>query len=373
MTSWARIANTTIKDYLREEEDAVSRNRVIYGLAKSKGRVTYNHGGDGVNWKVRYRRNALQTNNGEQTVEFNRYNRNLSADLDWAGYIIPESITKREKLQNRGTPAIIKFVSDLTESMTEDFQDGFAEEFYVDSSATGNSQRWSGLETMYAINGTVTITSGAQRTANAADLFGYPNDTYAGLSTVLGNYGGSWGTQSARSSTWPLGRGSADYDFWSPAVLNYTSTALGGSVATWAIQCESAIRTLVDSINKRQGANSQVDLVIVDRDLYTLLKEREATRQSVVIEKTTPLKALGFTDSIDIDGVEVTAEYGMPAGVGYALSMKHLEIMSMQEQLLMPDMSTFDQGSRTFRYAIDCLGQFKFKSPRSFGKLAALA
>lgn len=373
MTEWARIVNTTIRDYLREEEECLSRDRKVWAMAKSKGRVTYNHGGVAVDWKPRYRRNTITTNNGEQTVEFSRFNRHLTASLEWAGYIMAESVTKRERLMNKGQAAIIKFITQLTDYMKEDFQERFAEEFYIDSSATGNSARWSGLETMFATNGTVTITSGAQRSANAADLFGYPNDTYAGLSTVLGNYGGAWGTQSARASTWPMGRGDNEYDFWSPAILNYTSTALNGSSATWAVQCESAIRTLIDAINYRNGAKAKVDMVLLDRDLYTLFKEREASRQSVVVERTTPLAALGFKDTFALDGVDITSEYGMPSAVGYAMSMDAMEIMSMQEQLLVADTSTFEPSSRTDRYAIDCHGQFKFRSPRNFGKLITLA
>lgn len=373
MTEWARVVNTTIRDYLRKEEKCLERNRKFFALAKSQGRVTYNHGGTDVDWKVRYRRNTIATNNGEQTIEFGRFNRHQTASLAWAGYIMSESITKRERLMCKGSAAIIKWIAALTEYMMEDFQDRFAEEFYIDSSATGNSGRWSGLETMFGTNGTVTITSGVQRAANAADLFGYPSDTYAGLSTILGNYGGSWGTQSGRSSTWPMGRGDCEYDFWSPAILNYTSTALGGSQATWAIQCESAIRTLIDAINARNGSTGQVDMVMLDRDLFTLFKEREATRQSVVIEPNSPLKKLGFSDVFTLDGVEITSEYGMPAAVGYAVTMAAMEIMSMQEELLVADTSTFDPASRTDRYAIDCHGQFKFKSPRNFGKLISLA
>lgn len=350
----------------------MSRDRRFFAMVKSKGRQLYDCSGDGVQWPVRYIRNTPTVNDGEQSVEFSRFNRHTTAYLDYVGLTLAESMTKREKLKNRGKEAIVKFSTELGEMMTEDLTDRFAEEIYVDSSATGNSGRWSGLETMMAATQTVQINSGAARTANAADIVGYPNDTYATISTVLGNSGGSWGTQADISSTWPMGRGSTEYDFWSPVICNYTSTALAGSAATWAVQCESATRFLIHAINGRIGAKQGVDLVLLDRELYRKFLEKQQARQTVTIQNSY-MNKLGFSDAFTLDGVDITTEYGVPSAVGYALTCSNVEIRSMQKQLFNMDDPDWDPATRSWRFVADCLGQFKFKSPRHFGKLVTLA
>ena len=52
MADWSRIVNTTIKEYIRDVEVNVVRNRKILALMKSKGRISFNHAGDGMDWKV---------------------------------------------------------------------------------------------------------------------------------------------------------------------------------------------------------------------------------------------------------------------------------------------------------------------------------
>ena len=85
--------------------------------------------------------------------------------------------------------------------------------------ATGNETSWHGFFSIFNTNGTTTITSGAQRSANAADVVGYPADTYASLTTGLGDYGGEAG-----DSVWPLGVCDPEFDFFTPLVVNPLST-----------------------------------------------------------------------------------------------------------------------------------------------------
>lgn len=374
MAEWARITNTTIKKYLRGEEEAVMRRRVVMAALKNRGRILYNQGGDGIDWKVRYRRAPMVVNNGEQTIDFSRQNRHKTAFLDYEGYVITDQMTKREKLKNKKNEAIVKVWGNLIPLLMEDLEDQFAEEIYVDVSGTNNSSRMSGIESMMALNGTTTITSGAQRAANAADVVGYPNDTYATLTTGLGDYGGSWGTQSGIDSTWPFGSGDAHFDFFSPVVVNYTSTAFDGS-DTWATQAVQSTRFGIEAINSRnmKGGKSAVDACLLDRGLFRSYKDQLDSKERIAIDTNSEMRALGFKDVISQDGVEITSEYGMPVNVGYLWSLNCLEFRSMQDKIFEAEGPYYAEEARAWRVAVDCLGQFKFQSPRNFGKLAALA
>lgn len=372
MAEWDRIVNTTIREYIREEEESIMRDRKFMAMVKDKGRLKYNCGGNGFEWKVKVRRGEVVVNNGEESIEFGRVNRHENAYLTYQGLIISERMTKREKLMNRGKEAIIQWASRMGEDLKSDMGDTYDEQVYIDSSASGNGGKLSGLETMFATNGTITVTSGAQRTANAADPAGYPSDTYAGLSTELQQIGGSWGTQSGINNTWPYGRGDAEFDAWSPVIVNYTSTAfLGGSNDTWAENALAAIRFGLDALKGRVPSDGQPDVVLLDRGLYREFKALLDSKERINIENS-GMRKLGFKDVVEFDGVDVTSDYGVPSNVGYILNFSKIQVRSMQENLFELE-TDYSIPTRSWHYAVDHLGQFQFKSPRYFGKLLTLA
>lgn len=368
---WARVAHTTIRNYLKGEEEAVMRNRKVFAMLKKRGRIKFNADGDGIDWKVRYRRAPMVTNNGEQTVDFVRQNRHLSAYLDYEGYLVADQITKRERLKNRSNRAIIKIFSRMLPLLTEDIQDQFAEELYIDSSATGNSNRMSGIESMFAYDGTINLTTGVQRAFDASDVVGSPNDTYAGIVTNLGTHGGTWSTGGV-DSTWPFGKGDEARDFWTPVVVNYNSTEFTGS--TFEENAVEALRFGIEAVNSRiKSGVGEMDMILLDRGLFRKYKNTLDSKERINISSNNELKSLGFKDIIEQDGVSISSEYGMPTGVGYGWTLSAMELHSMQSQIFEPEGPYYAEESRAWRFTVDVLGQFKFKSPRHFCKFAALA
>jgi hypothetical protein len=373
MAEWARITATTIADYAKGVEDELIAKRILLQALKKSGQIVMNKGGDGFKWQVQYRLPPATINNGEQTVTPSRQDIYKQATLDYVGYTLADMMTKREKLKNRGAPALVEHFSNMSKWLMESASQRLSEELYVDSSGSGNSGRLSGIETMMAINGTVTITSGAQRAANAADVAGYPNDTYAGLSTVLGNYAGSWGTQSGITSTWPAGTGDLSYDFYSPTIVNYTSSAFSGAADTWAEQCVEATRFLITHMNRYVSDRGQLKTVLLDRELYRQYLQKLDSKERINTSSSLGLRALGFEDTFMQDGVDVTWEFGIPAAVGYGFNVKQMELRSMQDKLFVTDGPTYEPLNRSYYVIVDYLGQIKFHSPRFFGKLANIA
>lgn len=369
----ARVINTTLRNYLKGEEPEVVRRRVLLSMIKSKGRVLYNQSGDGVDWKVRYRRAKMVTNNGQQVISFQAENRWQKAFLDYWGYVTSDAMPKREQLKNRGAAAIIKVYEKLIPLLMEDMEDQFHEELYIDSAVAGNSQRISGLETMFETNGTIQVDAGTQRTANVLDPVGYPSSSYAGISCQLGGVSGSWGegtAQSGISSTWPSGRGDADYDFWSPVIVNYGYDWTGGSkhdFATNAVLCTRfAIRKMKRNLKKT------VPLVMMDDELYRQYLDALDTKERINVPLAPNLAKFGFIDSIYQDGAEITSEYGIPGGVAYGIDLDNVSLLSCQGQLFEADGPEFDMSTRSTRVCVDFIGQMKFASPRNFFKIANL-
>src|SRR5262245_29212400 len=95
---WSRVVNTTIKNYIREVEVNVLRNRKLSALLQKRGRISYNWSGTAMDWKVQFRRVPLTGFADGDTVTFARQDRHKTAGLDWRGYSAADSMTKGEFL-----------------------------------------------------------------------------------------------------------------------------------------------------------------------------------------------------------------------------------------------------------------------------------
>jgi len=249
----------------------------------------------------------------------------------------------------------------------EDLEDHFGDELYIDGNASGNSKRIHGAESWLAQTQTINISTGDARANNAADKVGAPVDTYAGLLTTLGNYGGTW------TGSWPQGTGDAHHDFWSPVIVNYTSSAFTGT--TFAANAVDAIRYLLLSSQKNKSKKGDMDLVLLEKDLYNDLlndvdgKERFISRPS---RQEGSLAKLGFTNMINLDGTECTWEYGVPVNIGYGFNVDNLRLCSLQSSMFVPEGPDFDIASQSWRFSIDFYGNLE-SNPRTQGKLLNIA
>ena len=369
--AFSRTAATTLANHIREVEESMLRNYQMGALLEAGGRVNYNNSGEGFDWPVQYRLHKVEGNTGETQRNFARRNLWKTASLEFRGYQTTDSMYYREFRSNKGPEGVVKVFDNFVERLETSLTQGLGGEYYVDGSASGNEQSWHGLESMFVLNGTVTATSGAQRTANAADIVGYPNDTYAALSTVLGNYGG----ENESSQYWPDGIADAEFDFWSPLVVNYTTTHadLPSSTNTWAGQGDEAMRYAIINAQRNTSKNGQITNILLARDLYMGLLNIIDTKERIQISSEQSLRALGFKNVLNFDGIEVSWEAAIASGVGYGINYDNIELKSMDESLLRSEGPEYDIHSQSFNAVVSTLSNLKFSSPRNFFKLAALA
>jgi hypothetical protein len=366
MPEWSRVVNTTIRQYVKGEEPNVLRNRKLTALLKQRGRIKYNSSGESLDWKVRYKRAPLSGFADSDTLTFSRRNRWKTATLPWRGYASTDSMTKKERLMNKSVEAIIKIYDNVARLLLEDIEDQFCDEMYIDGNGTGNSKRLHGVESFLGDGGnTIHISTGAERSANAADKVAAPDDTYAGLTTQLADYGGTW------TGSWPNGTGDANYDFWAPTLVNYTSTAFGGATDTFTDQGDEAMRYMILKCQKNKSRRGALDLILLESNLYEEFlqlmdaKERFVSRPG---RNEGSMAKLGFTDSMNYDGVDVTWEYGVPDTVGYGFNIDAMQLCSLQNQLFVPEGPDFDIASQSWRFSIDFYGNLE-ANPRTMGKL----
>jgi len=370
-TDWARTIGTTTVNYLRQEELAMLRSFKIFALLEGSGNVLMNQGGRGIDWQVQFRNQPVTGNTGETPRIFARQNLWVDAQLPYRGYQTTDMIYRKELKENTGAAALVQVGSKMQNRLTTSLKQFLSKEIYTDGEAVGNETRFHGMESFGSVNGTVNISTGAQRAANAADMFGFPNDTYATINTGLGAIAGS----QQPGVSWPNGQADPEYDFYSPIVINYTSTAFknGGSSYTWFDNCTLAVREGINQAQRNDTKEAQIDVVLVDRRMFIDFKTRLDAKERILANSNEGLRSYGFKDVFQQDGVDVSTEYGVPNGCGYGLSIDNVELRCMEDTLFIVEGPVYDVNTQAYKYVVSTLANLRFRSPRNFFFLKALA
>jgi hypothetical protein len=365
MADWAGIAETTIRDYFREVENDILRNRKLLAMLQSAGRIKFNQSGTAMDWKIRYKRGVPKGYSDTDTVTFPRRNRHKTATLDYRALTLDESMSRFDVLKNRGTPAIVKLLSEKATFISEDFDEFFGDQLYIDGNATGNTKFLHGIESFLG-----------NTTASSNQPVARPSDSYAGLNTDLGNYSGSW-DQNSGSDTWPVGKGTADYDFYAPLLVDYTNTntpsatisGWSATTKTWDNTCIEALRYGVINSMKNASKRGRIDFILLNSELYRQFADRYAGKERVVIQKGggQTLLDLGFGDVINFEGCEVTYEFGVPSATGYGFNVQQMELRSMQDKLINSYGPIENEEDKSLRFGADFFGNMIFR-PRYFTK-----
>lgn len=371
MAEWERVVSTTIRKYAKGYSDQTMRNNKLFALLQQQNRVMTGQSGVDFDWAVRVHRAPLQANTGQSPRVFAQKKRFKRAVLDWRGYEMNDAMYKRERLMNRSKEALIKYYSEMGKLLLSDMREALAEECWQDGNASGNEDRFHGIESFMGINGTVTIngTGAVQRSANAADKYGYASDTYAGLSTQTGQLGG---TQA--SGTWPFGVAQPAYDAFTPLVVNVTSTAwTKTSGNTWAANCDECVRESLINAQRNKSSVGPLEFIDLNRSYYAEFLDKIDTKERIVTSSKLGLRALGFKDVFEFDGAEVTWENSVPDSTGYGININDVELMMLTDQLIDTEGPEYDIDTQAHKVVVSCLGNMKFGSPRNHMKFQEIA
>lgn len=372
-TDWARVIGTTIVNHLREEELATFRKFKIFAMLEQSGNVVMNQSGRGFDWNVRFRNAPVTGNTGDTPRTFARVNMWKRAELPWRGFTSTDAIYRRELLENRGQQALVDVAGKMASRLQESLEMHLSYQPYKDGSAAGAENDFHGMDSFLNYDGTVDESSSSvaskRTSSNTGDRYGFPDDTYAGLSTRLGFYGG--GRINAATGTWPNVPVESELDFYSPVVINYNASSFNSDgTRNWKANCIFAIREGIHQCKRNDTKESQIDMVVLDRQLYIQFLNQFADKERIMVSKENGLKSMGFTDVTQLDGVEVCSEYACPAGRGYGLSIGNMELRCLENQLFVAEGPFFDEETQAYRYACSSLGNLRFRSPRNFFLLA---
>ena len=365
--AWARSLHTTMPKLLREVEDTAKKNFQIMALLEAAGRISVGHGGEGIQWPVRYKNHKAVGATGENSRNFTPTNLFKSASLDFRGYEVTDSIKRREMEKNKGESAIIKVLDGFAERLKESLLQELAPQFYIDGEDPENERFWHGFKTLSRTNGqTLNIDGSGVRNKSAdsgnVDKVAAPSGTYASLSCVLGNYGGAQDS----SAPWPEATQDANFDFWSPLVVKRDSASFAG---TGGAQLEKAIRYGITHAQRNSTIDGQITNVFMDRNLFIDLKDNNDGRQTIEV-KNAPgsLVELGFRNVFKFDGIELGFENAVPSGYAFGINLACMELMGLTSGGLFEDEGgpQYDINTQSMNAVVSTLSNIKYKSPRNF-------
>jgi hypothetical protein len=276
-----------------------------------------------------------------------------------------DAIYKREMLENRSAQALVQVAGKMKNRLVTSAEQFLATQWVLDGNAIGNEDSWHGIESFMAATQTIdsTATGATARSANTADPFYYPNDNYAGQSTVLGVAGGSL----VSDGFWPNGKSDPETDYFSPVIVNGDSSYFGAS--TWKDNCTKALREAIHQTQRNDTKEDQIDMCLMDRRLYIEMLNTLDGKERVVVTRDNGLRSYGFKDVFEFDGVECSAENSVPANTAYGLAVGNIELLCLEDQVLVSEGPFYDEETQQFRYVVSNLGNLKFKSPRNFFKI----
>jgi hypothetical protein len=361
--SWQRSLTTSLPKLLKDIEDATKRNHALMALMDQAGRISTGHGGEGLQWVVKYKDHATQAATGENARSFVAQSLFKTGNLDWRGYECVDSIKRRELEKNKGESAIVKVVDQFAERIKSSLMEGLASQWFVDGEHADNERFWHGLKTLAQSNGqTLTLDTNVARTANAADKVIAPYGSYGGINMGLGYYGGA---QTAATS-WPEATADKQYDFWSSLQVVTDSTAFSGSTA--GAKMEQAIRYGITHAQRNSSIDGQITNVMLDRNKYIELKDHNDGRQTIEVTNAPgSLRELGFLNSYRFDGVEVSYENSVPVGYGFGINLACMELMGLTESLFDAEGGPqYDLATQSLNCVVSTLSNIKYKSPRNF-------
>lgn len=338
--AWARVDVAVLNKHVKKLTEPIFRKRALMSALRKKGRITFNHAGKKFDWRVRFRKHTPEAYDDMGVVSFPRTNLWKTAELPYRAYSVGESFSKFEKLASgNSSEALIKIVSEATKALSQSMADFFADELYKD----GNSTSYTSIHGLESWFGATT----------ASGYIGTASDSYAGLTTTLGTYGGSW------TGTWPAGTGDPEYNFWTPLNLDTDSSSWSGTVDTWAACCREQIRFGTLYVQTLQ--NEMIDLILLNPELYRQFLDAHEDKEKIELTDAKDTLAVGFR-AVTYDGIPLVSEYGVPASTGYGLVLDKMELRSMQSQLFAIDEDQ-EIDNKTSKLSLDFFGNLSYESP----------
>jgi len=363
------VLATTVSEYSKGAEDLTVRNRPLLSYARKYNRFQYNCSGTSSTWQVKYKQPPISQAGDDGNISFNVNTAYKQATLPWRGYQGTDRLTELQKQMNKGLPALINLYEGKVDELIQSFNDTFPSQLYVDGNASGYENAFHGLNSF----------TGAANSA-ATNLVSNPSDSYAGLTTNLGTYGGTWTANRSSSESpqypnatiakdWPWGSGTSEYDFWAPKLVNTTGTGWTGSTK-FQDNCEEVINRTSLWLASTGGSDGPM-LGVFGGDMFGDIRKFFAARNRQIVPNKEATD-LGFGDTINLNGVALIHDFDCPASSGFMFRVSAMKLKFLYSKMFEIKGPEYDIHTNSYLMLLNCYGNAQF-SPKHVAKLNAYA
>ena len=284
MAEYSRIIAAAHAHYSRKLARETVQKRLLLALLKKHGRFKFNMGGNAYEWRVRYKEHAFSGVDDLEVLEWSREDTYKRPSLGWREVVTKDVISRREVKLVQGPEQILAIYDEKMETLKSDFASGFSKYLFEDGEASGNTKLFHGLESVLADDD-----------ASAdSDKFADPNDTYASLTTGLGDYGNA--------------SGDPGYGFFSPRLENS-----GYNGSSWAVSGDETLRRCI--LNTSFGNSSELmpTFALFNKTAYEELLNLADSKERIMIKKgeENDVTRLGFK-AFEFDGLPCSWDFNVP-------------------------------------------------------------
>lgn len=345
VSEFGRVSKANIAEYIKGAKDETLSSRPLLKLLEKKGKITYGHSGEYLDWGVLkgVQDAAAITDGAELTISRKQpYDR---AQLGWFGLTVNDAFTAKEKLMNAGSStALIKYVQGLSDYIKKSLKVGIHKGLYLNGETTTNANKMHGIETWFNAATSTIPTSGITA---AETMFG--TNTYAGIrldAVYNSNY------------------------YWLPAVI--PDACDDGVWVNWNTSDTMQILDYaqLQSMNRNDGKNA--DCCIMGMTWYGLLRQRVLTMENIYVEKSgngDTAADVGFK-YVEFAGTPVFMESDMPTAprqgthAAYVLQTDEIEYCVLGDEFIRVDIEGDIEAGLFTKLVGYHFGQLKTSSPR---------
>lgn len=362
---WTGVVNVVMPKYLKGAEDLTIRGRLPMRLMERRGRITTNHSSTKQIWEAEYQEPPVEAYGDGGQLTFARGDYYKQAEQDWRGYKATDMMTEKEKDMCGSDVLIVKRYTKKIPKLIKALRNKFNSEFLIDGNASGNGNRMHGCKSWSGDDGNTT----------AADRIANPSDTFANISTTLGQYD-SWTSDLTTSpnatndTDWPEG-GEGDtvgYDYWSPKLANWSSTNWGTGQTTWIDNAEFVLRKLLQWLRLTSGVEASALYGLLAGDLMTDFANAMSSKGRSLLPHP-QARDLGFPDVLNFDGLMLEAGFGITANQGWVWNLSEMELQSLKPTLFGSKGPDWSPKDAAFLYQAGFFGNIMWTAPKYHGHL----
>lgn len=351
------LTTSTLNKFIKQEFKAAYRKSPLLAAMKANGRIKYNQGGSNIEWRPTIRRQSIVAADPYNPgISFPSVNEEIICKVGYSTYNLGTKIVKFDRLANQGSQEQwYNLVGRRIKKTLEDFMEDLPSKFYVDGGAS-ESKELGGFQT---VNGTTGLVPGG--------YVGNPSDTYAGQSTALDAFGGTW------TGVWPNGSGSYEYGAWSPLVVDYNNplwmTADGATSQSWKQSWRRCLNFATTYLAR--NLKYEPDFVILDGELLRQAEDSFIGSERFLLDAKSKTADAGVKVRT-FDGREFIVDYHAPSGMGIMSSWDQITLYSMQSELVAYEKDHVIETSEDL-HAFDCYAALVFHMPRNIAFFQALS